>query len=284
MKTIIQRLLIFFIGVPLVSFIVVFLPQKNHLAVNTLVVFLSALGAVEFSDLLRKKNISIGSAEAAVLGALCPLAMTLTVSFGLSDGSILAALTLGAFWLLISRVFARDETFQDFTGRVAAGFAVMIYPGLFLIWFIKMALLSHADMVMLIFLITVIASDSAAWAAGMIFGSGNRGIISASPNKSAAGFAGGFIASILAGIGAVFFIPGIFSSPWFPSLPAGAILGFLSAIASSLGDLGESALKRSSLVKDSGTLIPGRGGILDSIDSVALSAPVYYAVFWFFFI
>jgi phosphatidate cytidylyltransferase len=284
MKTIVQRLLIFFIGVPLVSFIVVFLPQKNHLTVNILVVLVSALGAVEFSDLLRKKNISIGSAEAAVLGALCPLAMTLTVSFDVFDGSILAALTLGASWLLISRVFSREETFQDFTSRVAAGFAVMIYPGLFMIWFIKMALLSHSDMVMLMFLITVIASDSAAWAAGMVFGAGNRGIISASPTKSIAGFAGGFIASLLAGIGAVFFFPGVFSSPRFPSLLAGGVLGFLSAAASSLGDLGESALKRSSLVKDSGTLIPGRGGILDSIDSIALSAPVYYAVFWFFFI
>ncbi|MDR2101138.1 MAG: phosphatidate cytidylyltransferase [Treponema sp.] len=284
MKTTAQRLLIFFIGVPLVVVLVVLLPQKNHLTVNILSTLVSALGAVEFSDLLRKKDISIPSVEAALLGALCPLSMTLTVSFGVPDSIILGALTLGAFWLLISRVFDREDTFRDFTGRVAAGFAVMIYPGLFLAWFIRMALLPHADMVMLMFLIIVIANDSVAWAAGMIFGTGNRGIIFASPNKSIAGFVGGFTASLLTGIGAVLLIPGAFTSPRFPSLPAGAILGVLSAAAGSLGDLGESVLKRSSQVKDSGTLIPGRGGILDSVDSIALSAPVYYLSFWFLFI
>jgi phosphatidate cytidylyltransferase len=284
MKTIVQRLLIFFIGVPLISSVVVFLPQKNHLAINLLVVLLCALGAVEFSNILRKKNIPIGSVEAALLGILCPLAMTLTVCFGFSEGTILAALTLGAFWLLISRVFAREKAFSEFTGRVAAGFAVMIYPGLLMIWFTRMALLPQAGLVMLMFFIMVIASDSAAWAVGLLFGAGNRGIIPASPNKSIAGFAGGFIASLLAGMGAVFVFPGVFNSPRFPSLPAGAVLGFLSAVASFLGDLGESVLKRSSLVKDSGTLIPGRGGILDSIDSIALSAPVYYASFCFLFL
>jgi phosphatidate cytidylyltransferase len=149
MKTIIQRLLIFFIGVPLISSVVVFLPQKNHLAINILVVLACALGAVEFSNILRKKNISIGSVEAALLGALCPLAMTLTVCFGFPEGTVLVVLTLGAFWLLISRVFAREKAFLDFTGRMAAGLAVMIYPGLFMIWFTRMALLPQAGLVML---------------------------------------------------------------------------------------------------------------------------------------
>jgi phosphatidate cytidylyltransferase len=283
MKTTVQRLLIFFIGLPLVVFIVIFLPHKNHLTVNILIILVSALGAAEFSGMLRKKNIPIASAEAALLGALPPLAMTLRVSFGAHDGIILPALTLGASWLLVSRVFGRKEGFQDFTGRVAAGFAVMLYPGLFMVWIIRMALMPHSAMVILIFLLMVIANDSAGWAAGMLFGAGNRGIIPASPNKSAAGFAGGFIFSVLAGIGAALFIPWVFSSSRLPSLPAGAVLGFITALAASLGDLGESVLKRSSQIKDSGTLIPGRGGILDSIDSIAFSAPVYYATFWFLF-
>jgi phosphatidate cytidylyltransferase len=64
---------------------------------------------------------------------------------------------------------------------------------------------------------------------------------------------------------------------------AGIILGLLSAAAGNLGDLAESALKRSADMKDSGTIIPGRGGVLDTIDSICLAAPVYYFSYWFLF-
>ena len=54
------------------------------------------------------------------------------------------------------------------------------------------------------------------------------------------------------------------------------LLGLSVAIASILGDLVESLLKRSANEKDSGNVIPGRGGLLHSIDSIILAAPVYY--------
>jgi phosphatidate cytidylyltransferase len=152
----------------------------------------------------------------------------------------------------------------------------MVYPGLFLIWFIWMGSLANSSPVILTFLLMVFGSDSVAWAAGMLFGKGNRGIVAASPNKSVAGFAGGIGASILVGAGAEFFIKSAFLSRFLPPLAGGIILGLLSGCASALGDLAESALKRSSGMKDSGSLIPGRGGVLDSIDSIALAAPVFY--------
>jgi phosphatidate cytidylyltransferase len=146
-------------------------------------------------------------------------------------------------------------------------------------WIIRMTLLPQADMVILIFLLMVIANDSAAWAVGMLFGKGNRGIISASPNKSVAGFVGGCVASILVGIGAVLFIQPAFIPSRVHPIAAGAVLGFLSGIAAALGDLGESVMKRSSQIKDSGSIIPGRGGVLDSIDSMALAAPVFFGLY-----
>ncbi|MDR2103806.1 MAG: phosphatidate cytidylyltransferase, partial [Treponema sp.] len=121
MKTTIKRLLIFFVSLPLVIGIVVLLPYKNQLAVNILIILLSALGAVEFADLLRKKNIFLSSPEAAALGASCPLAMTLTVSFGVYNEIILAVFVLGASWLFISGIFTLKKTFEDFAGRLAAG-------------------------------------------------------------------------------------------------------------------------------------------------------------------
>jgi phosphatidate cytidylyltransferase len=138
-------------------------------------------------------------------------------------------------------------------------------------------------MVILVFLLMVFANDSLAWAAGMLFGKGNRGIIAASPNKSIAGFIGGLIAAVLAGIGGAYFLPGAFVSRYLHPVFAGGLLGFLTGAAGSLGDLAESALKRSSGIKDSGALIPGRGGVLDSIDSVALAAPVFYVAYRVFF-
>jgi phosphatidate cytidylyltransferase len=133
-------------------------------------------------------------------------------------------------------------------------------------------------MIILMFLLMVIANDSAAWAMGMLFGKNNRGIIPVSPNKSVAGFIGGFAASILVGIGAAHFAPETFA-PRLGEPLSGIILGFVSALAGTLGDLGESAMKRSANIKDSGTVIPGRGGVLDTVDSIALAAPVYYGLY-----
>jgi phosphatidate cytidylyltransferase len=297
MKKIFQRLLIFFIAVPLILALVVFLPQRNHLAFNIVILVFIGLGSAEFSVILGNKGlfpvrlppgtlagVSLKrQVEAAVLGVLAPLAMTLTDSFfparensDISSLVFSAVFILGGIWVLLSRVFTPEGGLQDYTLHAASGFSVMAYPGLFLVWLIRMSVLDNSSLVILVFLLMVFGSDSVAWAAGMLFGGGNRGIVAASPNKSVAGFVGGIGASILVGAGAEFFIKDILVPRFFPPLVSGIFLGLLSGCASSLGDLAESALKRSSGMKDSGALIPGRGGVLDSIDSVALAAPVFY--------
>ena len=58
---------------------------------------------------------------------------------------------------------------------------------------------------------------------------------------------------------------------------------FFISIFSIIGDLVESVLKRSVEIKDSGSIVPGRGGILDSIDSIFFVAPIYYFGINFFF-
>ena len=61
----------------------------------------------------------------------------------------------------------------------------------------------------------------------------------------------------------------------------GFFLGLSTAAAAAIGDLVESVLKRSANMKDSGKIIPGRGGMLDSIDSLLFGAPVFIAFMHF---
>jgi phosphatidate cytidylyltransferase len=92
---------------------------------------------------------------------------------------------------------------------------------------------------------------------------------SISPSKTVEGVLGGLIAATLAaGIGA-----------WLIGLPAWhpLVIGPVVGLAAQAGDLAESMLKRAAGRKDSGTLIPGHGGILDRLDSFLFAAPVLVA-------
>jgi phosphatidate cytidylyltransferase len=279
MKKMVQRLLVFFIGIPVLITILLCLPQFNHLAFNILVIAVSVIGAMEFQNILKQKGLEISIIEAAILGGLAPLTLTLTTSFGLHEEAFLMVFCLGAFWVLLSRVFSDREKFESYANRTAAGFSILMYPGFLMSWIVKLSSLKQSAVIILIYLLVSFLNDSFAWVAGMIFGKGNQGLVAVSPNKSIAGFIGGITASTLTGAAAIIIFPETFTSTVMPNLAAGALLGLAGGIAGTLGDLGESALKRSAGIKDSGFIIPGRGGILDSIDSLALTAPVYYMVF-----
>ena len=279
MKKIIQRLIVFVVGLPVLLSIVIFFPQCNHLLMNLAVIVFTILGAVEFRNILANKGLVISLSEAIVLGAISPAAWTLVVSFGVSSLIVPGAFALGAIWLLVSKVFSSEKYIDLYISRSTAGFALMIYPGLFMAWIVQMAVLPHSSMLILLYLLLVLLNDSAAWLAGILFGKGNRGIVKASPNKSIAGFISGLAISVITGILAPLLLPGVFVSTLMPSLLAGALLGLGTGSAAILGDLSESALKRSAGLKDSGSLILGRGGALDSLDSLALAAPVFYIIY-----
>jgi phosphatidate cytidylyltransferase len=288
-KKIIERLLVFLIGIPLIVLLVLFLPWRHHLALNIVVVAFTGLGALEFSAMLKTKGPGLSRMEAFVLGILAPLSETLAVSCG-ADRIIVPVMCIaGAAWILLSRMFSAAAALDLFLNRLAAGFAVLIYPGAFMYWLIKMSGRENAGPVMLVFLLTAIGNDSSAWAAGMLFGKGNRGIVPASPNKSIAGFIGGAAGSVIVSAGAALIVPGFFV-PRFASVPGvppallpAVVLGLLAGLAAMAGDLCESAVKRSAGFKDSGNIMLGRGGALDSIDSIAVAAPVFYLVFNLFF-
>ena len=282
MKKIIQRFLIFIIGIPLVIVIVYFLDYKYHLILNIIVVIFSSLGAHELRNMLKKRLLIISTAEAVIFGGLVPALMTLVVSFDLNFWIVPAFFFAAAFWILVSSIFISPSQLENYIYRVAAGFSTLIYPGAFLAWICAMGRWDGRHI--LVFLLVPMLSDAAAWAAGMLFGKNNSGIFIVSPNKSIAGFIGGLFASVLICVTAIMVFPGFFIPRFGAAAAAGAVvLGLVSGLASELGDLCESAIKRSTGVKDSGALMPGRGGVLDSIDSIALAAPAFYFTWMLFF-
>jgi phosphatidate cytidylyltransferase len=114
------------------------------------------------------------------------------------------------------------------------------------------------------------AGDAGAYYIGRAFGKHKlAGRIS--PKKTWEGTAGSLLVSVLlAGAYLVHFVPGI-------SIPAVVAVTLAANAAGQLGDLAESAMKRGAGVKDSGTLLPGHGGMLDRVDSTLFALPVVYA-------
>ncbi len=120
------------------------------------------------------------------------------------------------------------------------------------------------------FIAVVVCSDTGGYVAGVLLGK-HPMAPTVSPKKSWEGFAGSLLACAVAG--AVFF-PTLFgASPLLGVLYGLAVVG-----AATLGDLGESMIKRDIGIKDMGTLLPGHGGIMDRLDSLLPTAPVAYVL------
>ena len=119
-------------------------------------------------------------------------------------------------------------------------------------------------------------SDTGAYFIGSRFGRHKLAPI-ISPNKSIEGALGGLAASVV--VGAAYSGLGFIAMHWVPA----AVLGLGLSAAGQMGDLAESAVKREQAVKDSGSLLPGHGGILDRFDSLAFAVPVLYIFLHLYF-
>jgi len=156
----------------------------------------------------------------------------------------------------------------DSIQRAAGEMWALIYVGLPLGLLVLVHGLAGSESVLLL-LFTVVVSDTAQYYSGRLFG--RRPLAPAiSPKKTIEGAAGGVL------VGTLFFAAaGRVVLPFArPGMLAGA--GLLLVIAGILGDLFESRLKRDADVKDSSSLIPGHGGVLDRIDALLFAIPVFY--------
>jgi phosphatidate cytidylyltransferase len=126
------------------------------------------------------------------------------------------------------------------------------------------------------FFLVLMGSDSAAYYGGRLFGR-NKLAPNVSPGKTWEGAVAGMLASLLLAAAAHYW--------FFPELPLKFALPLAAAmnVVGVLGDLTESALKRSAGAKDTAQILPGHGGILDRIDSLLFNAPLIYYFAWAYF-
>lgn len=165
--------------------------------------------------------------------------------------AIIAAVLLGAF------VYVQELTKKM---DLALGVVIPVLVG------VSAFVLRELGVHYLFFAVVIAAfSDTAAYFVGRAFGRTPLAP-SISPNKTIEGAIGGWIAAILGGfIYSAWFLPEFSALPFFFE----AVIYLLLAMAGQAGDLSESALKREYGVKDSGTLLPGHGGVMDRFDALS---------------
>lgn len=177
---------------------------------------------------------------------------------------ILAAIVPGS--LLLSLWRQSPEPATDW----ALSLACALYPGLMLGYFIQLRALDQGLWWLLVGALSVMAADVAAYFGGRAFGQ-HLWWPRHSPKKTWEGYLSGVAGSVV-----VSSALGV----WWLSLPLveATLLGLLIGTIAPLGDLAESMIKRQAGAKDSSTLIPGHGGILDRIDSLLIGVPLTF--FW----
>ena len=259
--------------------IIALLTFGSALALHGLVVVLGTIAAMEYSAMAaptRTTRAHLGYAAVALLLILEPL---LSAQWHLSAD---------LFWLVSFMLCAlvhlgNPEPLETACNRLGRDCLGLIYLGVSLPYIVRLrgdsapdAIISEAEggwLLLLAILITAM-SDTGGYFFGRAFGRRKLYPL-VSPKKTMEGALGGILCAFLACWFASQYMPFMGNLTVMHCIVL-ALLGSTSAI---LGDLVESLLKRGYGVKDSGTLIPGHGGVLDRIDGLMFSAPFTY-YFW----
>lgn len=257
-KEMIIRIITGLILLPLSIFLIV----KAHSHVFFLIIYIIQLLAVkEFINIVKNDNIYVSKFMIWASAVIMPFLL-----FFFSDFTpfILASFIL-LFVLFLLKMFSANPT-EKVIEEVSYNFFIALYlPFLFTF----LSLLKNIGYEWVLFLCFVIwASDSFAYFTGVALGK-HKLIPKVSPGKSIEGLIGGAVGALIV---AYFFNMYLLHE----SLVTIAIIAVDVIAAGVIGDLIESMMKRSANVKDSGSIIPGHGGILDRFDSLIIAAPVLY--------
>lgn len=221
------------------------------------------LGLYEFFTMVENKGINIYKYFGITMGAIIPL--SIFFKFEPTRTWELLFIVLALLSLIMMQLKRRESV-----GTVV-GISVTIFGILYISWFfsflLKIRQLCGGIWFLGLVLMVTKLNDIGAYLVGSRFGKTPL-LPRISPKKSVEGSVGGMVFGILSALAFKSVLPFSYSHLIF----IGAVLGILGQI----GDLSESLMKRDCQVKDSANIIPGIGGILDLIDSLLFTAPVFY--------
>jgi len=266
-----HRLLTAAILVPLVVWGILRLPTEYLALVLALFILQGGWEWTAFMKLasVAKRGLYVGIVAAGLAGS-----WMLLHDFA-SNWMALPVLSL--FWWLLAIAFVLQ--FPNAVSRWSSPIAQFIIGLIVLIptWLAVVALHESSEQgpMLVMYLLSLIwVADSGAYFSGRAWGRRKLAPL-VSPGKSLEGVAGGAVLSLAYAVGAaqVLELPG---NQW----PLFVVLSLVTVLFSVLGDLTESMFKRHAGIKDSGTLLPGHGGVLDRIDSVTAAAPVFVVGYW----
>lgn len=232
-------------------------------------IFLSAIlltALFEFSTLLNQNGQKCFVYPGMILGWL--------ISFSFFNSHyqlIIFSITLLVIGIFFVKIFSKQPiqfTIEEISNTLFGA----LYIGLLLSYLIFLRKDDAGRQLIFMLFLIIWLGDTLAYYIGTLTGK-HPLAPSISPNKSLEGAIGGLLGSAGGALLAHYwFYPSI-------SITGSIILGLVTGTAGQVGDLCESMLKRNLKVKDSGSLIPGHGGLLDRLDSVLFSAPVFYYLF-----
>lgn len=262
---VLKRVLTGIVLIPLVIYVVLYAPALWTLAA---VLLLTLLASMEFNSLtLAGKRDRLTDSIGIVSSLLIPVFIYLC-----GKDSVLPVLMATVFIVfLVGIAGGRDlkDAYMD-TALKALG---MVYIALPLSYIVLIRKLDGGSMWILFLLVIIWCNDTFAYAAGKTIGS--KKLTPVSPKKTVEGAVAGILGGVIA---AVLFNK--YLSMGLSSQSA-VLLSLLVGPVGIIGDIAESLIKRAVGVKDSGTLLPGHGGILDRIDSLIFTVPLlYYFLLW----
>jgi phosphatidate cytidylyltransferase len=250
-----ERVITALLLAPLVLLVIFWLPHAATMAALALLV----IGAAwEWSAFPRFTQHSARILYVAVVAAC----IAATWWFGVQRDEIDRLINAALLWWVFALIWVAIAPARvNRTTAAGAGLLVLV-PA----WLALSRLHALGPQLLLFLILLVVAADVGAYFAGRNFGR-NKLAPRVSPGKTWEGVLGGFVAAaVLAAIGVW----------WFKvDAPRFVALCLIVVVASIIGDLTESLFKRHAGLKDSGTLLPGHGGLLDRVDSVTAAAPVF---------